>query len=370
MPGSLVLVAGDPGIGKSTLLLQAASAFAQQNGPVLYVSGEESPRQVKMRGSRLGPLSSQVLVLAETQIDVIEHHLESLQPSLAVIDSVQTMYDTELESLPGTVSQVRQCAGRLMQVAKATGLPIFLVGHVTKEGSIAGPRLLEHMVDTVLYLEGDHHLNYRILRAAKNRFGSTNELGIFEMREKGLTEVSNPSQVFLSERQERVPGSVVVAIMEGSRPFLVEVQALVSKAPPFGAPRRTSTGVDYRRTCLILAVLEKREGLGLATQDVYVNLPGGVKVAEPAADLGIALAVASSFRESPVAPDTVYFGEIGLTGEVRGVSSPERRVEEASRLGFRRCVLPAHNLQDLAGKDIEAIPVSNLPQTFKVAWQR
>ena len=369
VPGAVALVSGDPGIGKSTLLLQVAHSFTQGNScRALYVSGEESAAQLRMRSGRVGASSPGVLVLAETDMEAIEGALAEVNPSLAVVDSIQTLYDPELESGPGTVSQIRHCAGRLMRLAKETGLPVFLVGHVTKEGAIAGPRVLEHMVDTVLYLEGDRHLDYRLLRAVKNRFGSTNELGIFEMRQEGMAEVQNPSAAFLDERQAGRPGSAVVAVMEGTRPLLVEVQALVSPAPPFGSPRRAMTGLDRHRCHLVLAVLEKRAGLHLATQDVYANIPGGVRITEPAADLGVALAVASSLKDRPLRADTVFFGEVGLTGEVRAVSQPQRRLQEAFRLGFGRCVAPRGAKR--GGKQAEeVVEVRDLDQAFEAALE-
>jgi len=361
--GSLVLIGGEPGIGKSTLVLQAAQAFAEQCGTVLYVSGEESLLQVRMRAQRLGALHPRVMVAAETRMEDILAAVELLAPALVIVDSVQTLQDDALESSPGSVSQVRHCARLLMRMGKVSGRPVFLVGHVTKEGAIAGPRVLEHMVDTVLYLEGDRHLDYRLLRAVKNRFGSTNELGVFQMREDGLVEVANPSAAFLTERCAGAPGSAVIASIEGTRPLLVEVQALVSPAPPFGAPRRSSTGLDHHRLSLVLAVLEKRGRLGISTQDVFVNIPGGVRVEEPAADLGMAVAVASSLKDRAVLPETVFFGEVGLSGEIRSVNRPDDRMREAARLGFRRCVAPARGAP--RGVDgIEVAPVGDLQAAF------
>lgn len=366
--GSVVLLAGDPGIGKSTLLLQAASNFAGKHGASLYISGEESIAQLKLRAKRLGPMSDRLLVAAESQVEAIATHIERVAPALAVVDSIQSIRCADLDSPPGSVSQVRECALRLMMSAKQRGLPVFLVGHVTKEGAVAGPRVLEHMVDTVLYLEGDSNFSYRLLRAVKNRFGSTNELGVFQMVEEGLEEVPNPSAAFLMERRRGVSGSAVVATVEGTRPLLVEVQALVSSAPPYASPRRSSTGVDYHRVSLVLAILEKRVGIPLAAQDLYINVPGGVRVHEPAADLGIALALASSFKDRPLREDTVCFGEVGLTGEIRAVSMADRRVQEARRLGFERCIVP----RGAGGgrsehADSGAVPVSELAEAIQQA---
>lgn len=362
--GSLVLIGGEPGIGKSTLVLQAAQAFAECYGPVLYVSGEESLAQMRMRAQRVGADNPRIMVAAETHIGRILAVMDSLAPTLVIIDSVQTLQDDGLESAPGSVSQVRHCASLLMRAGKGSARPVFLVGHVTKEGAIAGPRVLEHMVDTVLYLEGDRHLDYRLLRAVKNRFGSTNELGVFQMREGGLAQVSNPSAVFLTERCEEAPGSAVIASIEGTRPLLVEVQALVSPAPPFGAPRRSSTGLDHHRLSLVLAVLEKRARLGISAQDVFVNIPGGVRVEEPAADLGMAIAVASNLKDRAVRSETAFFGEVGLSGEIRSVNRPEDRMREAARLGFRRCVAPARGkLRSIEG--LQVVAVGDLREAFE-----
>ena len=343
VPGSVVLIGGDPGIGKSTLLTQV-SANLSQRGTVLYVSGEESPEQIKLRADRLGLTTDNLYIVPETDIGQIQGCISALKPGMVVIDSIQTMNDPSLESAPATVSQVRSCCAVLTRIAKTSGISIFIVGHVTKEGAIAGPRVLEHMVDTVLYFEGDRHQTYRILRAVKNRFGSTDELGIFEMREEGLTEVSNPSEILLSERPLHGPGSVVTSTIEGTRPLLVEVQSLVAPSH-FAAPRRMATGVDFNRTMLILAVLEKRVGLSLANQDVYVNIAGGVKVMEPALDLAIAVAVASNQKDLAVDPSTIVIGEVGLAGEVRGVSQIDKRINEASRLGFERAIVPANSVK-------------------------
>lgn len=339
VPGSLVLLGGDPGIGKSTLLMQASGQLARGAGRVLYATGEESAQQVKLRAERLGTLAPDLYLSAETQIDVIEAHTLNLKPAFLIVDSIQTVHDPEIGSAPGTVSQVRTCCARLMRLAKSTHTTIFIVGHVTKEGTIAGPRVLEHMVDTVLYFEGDRLQAYRILRGVKNRFGSTDEIGLFEMSDAGLREVAGASELFLSQRGEQGPGSAVAAIIEGTRPLLVEVQALVSRSF-LSSPRRTTTGIDYNRACMILAVLEKRCGLRLSDKDVYVNVAGGLKVVEPAVDLAIAVALASSFRDQPVDPGVVVAGEIGLSGEVRSVNQSDRRLREAQRMGFSRMVLP------------------------------
>ena len=348
VPGSVVLIGGDPGIGKSTILTQVANNLSRIGETTLYISGEESMEQIKLRANRLGVATDKLYLASETNIEQIEACIHSLKPGAVIIDSIQTMYDPSLESAPATVGQVRTCTAVLTSIAKSTNVPVFIVGHVTKEGAIAGPRVLEHIVDTVLYFEGDPHQSYRILRAVKNRFGSTDELGIFEMCEEGLIEVANPSEILLSERPLHGPGSVVAATIEGTRPLLVEVQALVAPSY-FSAPRRMATGVDYNRTILILAVLEKRVGISMANQDVYVNIAGGVKVMEPAVDLAIAIAVASNLKDIPVDPNTVVLGEVGLAGEVRGVSQVDKRIKEASRLGFTRAIVPAHSAQK-AGK--------------------
>jgi DNA repair protein RadA/Sms len=341
--GSLVLIGGDPGIGKSTLLLQSSRALAEAGGPVLYVSGEESAGQVKLRAERLGIAPPGLYFAAENDLQLIEQHAADLRPRALVIDSIQTVFLPGLESAPGSVSQVRECGARLMMLAKRSGVATFLVGHVTKEGALAGPRVLEHLVDTVLYFEGERHHAYRILRAVKNRFGSTDEIGVFEMGDTGLAEVANPSGFFLSERPKGAPGSVIVASVEGTRPLLLELQALVTPAS-FGTPRRTVLGADYNRVCLLLAVLEKRVGFPLQSQDAFVNVAGGGRVSEPAADLGIALAAASSYLDRPVRADAVVMGEVGLTGEVRAVSALGARLKEAAALGFTTAIVPQHNL--------------------------
>ncbi|HZG57865.1 DNA repair protein RadA [Paenibacillus sp.] len=360
VPGSLILVGGDPGIGKSTLLLQTSHFLARSGLRVLYVSGEESARQIKMRAERLGAEAETLFVLCETNTDHIFEALDEVRPDVLVVDSIQTVYQPGVTSAPGSVSQVRECTGLFMRIAKQRGVATILVGHVTKEGAIAGPRLLEHMVDTVLYFEGERHNTYRMLRAVKNRFGSTNEIGLFEMVEQGLAEVKNPSELFLSERPLGVAGSTVVASMEGTRPVLVELQALVSPTN-FPSPRRMATGVDYNRLNLIIAVLEKRVGLHMQTQDAYLNVAGGVKLDEPAADLGIAVALASSFRDKPTRPEDVVFGEIGLTGEVRGVSRVDQRVNEALKLGFKRVVVPEKSMKQWTPpRGIEVVPVASV----------
>lgn len=346
VPGSVILIGGDPGIGKTKLLLQALPKLGSGGQKVLYVSGEESPRQIKMRGERLGVHDGGLYILAETSLEEIFKTVQDLQPAAIVVDSVQTVYTDQITSAPGSLSQVQEVAGQLMGFAKRSGVPVFIIGHVTKEGAIAGPRLLEHIVDTVLYFEGDKGHSYRILRAVKNRFGSTNEIGVFEMKDTGLDEVGNPSELFLAERPEKSTGSVVVSSLEGSRPILVELQALVS-ATGYSLPKRMANGVELSRVSLLLAVMEKRFGLHLSGQDVYVNVVGGISIDEPAIDLGIVAAVTSSLRERPVDHRTVLLGEVGLGGEVRAVSQAELRIREAAKMGFRRCFLPERNLAKL-----------------------
>ncbi len=366
--GSLVLIGGDPGIGKSTLLLQVSSQLANKNHSVLYISGEESLRQTKLRAERLGVMSDQLLVYAETNLEDISLTIESIKPDFVIIDSIQTVFHPEITSAPGSVSQVRECTSELMRIGKTKGIAIFIVGHVTKEGSIAGPRLLEHMVDTVLYFEGERHHTYRILRAVKNRFGSTNEMGIFEMKESGLEEVENPSEIFLEERSRGASGSTVVASMEGTRPVLVEIQALISPTS-FGNPRRMATGIDHNRVPLLMAVLEKRVGLLLQNQDAYIKVAGGVKLDEPAIDLAIAVSIASSFRDKPTRPTDCIIGEVGLTGEVRRVSRIEQRVQEAAKLGFERVILPANNLSGWkCSERIQLIGVSSVSEALKAVF--
>lgn len=390
VPGAVMLVGGDPGIGKSTLLTHVAHHLATNTSlsfsgrgvegegglltshaprltPVLYVSGEESLPQIKMRCERLGVLAEGFLVVNETEIGTILHHIDKSKPALVVIDSIQTTYDPALDSAPGTVSQVRNCATALTRVAKAGGPPIFLIGHVTKEGTLAGPRVLEHMVDTVLYFEGDRHHAYRLLRAVKNRFGATDEIGIFEMCEEGLREVANPSAALLAERTANASGSAVAPTLEGTRPLLVEIQALVTRSF-LANPRRASTGIDLNRVNMLLAVLEKRVGLRLGEQDVYVNVAGGVRIVEPATDLAVTMAVASSFREQPIDPATVLIGEVGLGGEVRAVSQVEKRLREAARLGFRHAILSRHNMGRMPkGLDVGIVPVSNVLEAVNAA---
>lgn len=344
--GSVVLIGGDPGIGKSTLVLQMLNQVSALRGKALYVSGEESPAQIKMRALRLGVKTENLYVLAETQLEEILHAADGLQPQVLVVDSVQTVFTSELPSAPGSVSQVREVSGRLMLHAKRTGVPTFLIGHVTKDGAIAGPRVLEHIVDTVLYFEGDKGHSFRVLRAVKNRFGSTNEIGVFEMKESGLAEVANPSELFLAERPADATGSVVVSSLEGTRPILAELQALVAPSK-LTMPRRTCIGVDFNRVSLLLAVLEKRVGMHLMGMDVFVNIVGGLKIDEPAIDLGVIAAVASSFREKPINAQTVVMGEVGLAGEVRAISQAESRLKDAAKLGFTRCVLPMLNVEKL-----------------------
>lgn len=347
VPGSLVLVGGDPGIGKSTLLLQVCQRMARMK-KILYISGEESQAQIKLRANRMGKFTPNLLLLCETSLETIRGVIEKERPELVVIDSIQTMYSEDVSSAPGSVSQVRESSNIFMQLAKGLCIPIFIVGHVTKEGTVAGPRVLEHMVDTVLYFEGDRHASYRILRAVKNRFGSTNEIGVFEMRQDGLAEVENPSEYMLSGKPENASGSVVACSMEGTRPILIEIQALVCRSN-FGMPRRTAAGTDYNRVNLLMAVLEKRLGLSLGNCDAYVNIAGGIRMNEPAIDLGIVMAIMSSYRNRPIDEKTIVFGEVGLSGEVRAVSMPEQRVNEAKKLGFETCILPEVSLKMVKG---------------------
>ena len=345
VPGSMILVGGDPGIGKSTLLLQVCQHLAEVQN-VLYISGEESLAQIKLRANRMGEFSDRLKLLCETNLDIIRSVIEKKRPATVIIDSIQTMYNEEVGSAPGSVSQVRESTNVLMQLAKGLGISIFIVGHVTKEGTVAGPRVLEHMVDTVLYFEGDRHASYRILRGVKNRFGSTNEIGVFEMRGDGLWEVQNPSEYMLNGRPENASGSVVACSMEGTRPILIEIQALVCKSN-FGMPRRTATGTDYNRVNLLMAVLEKRIGLHISDYDAYVNIAGGLRMNEPAIDLGLILAIVSSYKNRPIDEKTIVFGEVGLSGEVRAVNMPQQRVAEARKLGFETCILPKVSLKSI-----------------------
>ena len=366
VPGSLILVGGDPGIGKSTLLLQVCRNLSDKALDVLYISGEESLRQIKMRANRLGEFGDRLSLLCEINLEVIEEIIRKLQPKVVVIDSIQTMYSEEVKAAPGSVSQVRESTAVLLQLAKGLGITIFIVGHVTKEGTVAGPRVLEHMVDTVLYFEGDRHASYRILRGVKNRFGSTNEIGVFEMREQGLMEVANASSFMLDGKPENASGSVVVCSMEGTRPMLLEIQALVCTSS-FGLPRRQAVGTDTNRVNLLMAVLEKRVGMSLANCDAYVNLAGGIKVSEPAIDLGIVMAIASSFKNRAVPDGMLAFGEVGLSGEVRSVSMAQTRVKEAAKLGFHTCIVPAVCVQAIGqGPGMKIIGVSSVSEAIDV----
>ena len=357
VPGSLVLVGGDPGIGKSTLLLQTCRSLSDQHTSVLYISGEESLQQIKMRADRIGTFSDDMMLLCETNLDLIQGVMEERRPQVVVVDSIQTMFRESVNSAPGSVSQVREATSVLMRLAKERGIAIFVVGHVTKEGTVAGPRVLEHMVDTVLYFEGDRYAAYRILRAVKNRFGSTNEIGVFEMCQTGLREVPNPSEYMLDGKPQNASGSIVVCTMEGTRPLLVEIQALVCHSA-FGMPRRTAAGVDYNRVNLLMAVLEKTVGVKLSDQDAYINIAGGMKISEPAVDLGLVLSIISSFRNRPIAEDVICFGEVGLSGEVRSVNMVEQRIAEARKLGFKQCILPKvcmKNIQQVDGMQLKGV---------------
>lgn len=366
VPGSLILVGGDPGIGKSTLLLQVCRELAQDGNEVLYISGEESLKQIKIRANRLGDFSDKLMLLCEINLEIIEETIRKYKPKAVVIDSIQTMYSEEVKAAPGSVSQVRESTNLLLQLAKGLGITIFIVGHVTKEGTVAGPRVLEHMVDTVLYFEGDRHASYRILRGVKNRFGSTNEIGVFEMQEKGLAEVANASSFMLDGKPENASGSVVVCSMEGTRPILLEIQALVCRSN-FGLPRRQAAGTDTNRVNLLMAVLEKRVGLTLSDCDAYINLAGGMKVSEPALDLGIVMAVASSFKNRAIDDKTVVFGEVGLSGEVRSVNMTETRVKEAMKLGFTTCIVPAVCMESLKNiKGMKIIGVASVSEAIDV----
>jgi DNA repair protein RadA/Sms len=368
VPGSLVLIGGDPGIGKSTLLLQVSALLANKGHRVLYMSGEESIRQTKLRAERLGVKSAELYIYSETNLELVNEAIDSVQPKFVVIDSIQTVHHPEVTSAPGSVSQVRECTAELMRIAKTKNIAIFLVGHVTKEGQIAGPRILEHMVDTVLYFEGERHHTYRILRSQKNRFGSTNEIAIFEMLQGGLKEVLNPSELFLQERSQGAAGSTVVASMEGTRPILVEIQALVTPTS-FNYPKRMASGIDQNRVQLLMAVLEKRMGMLLQTQDAYIKVAGGVKLDEPAIDLAVLTTIVSSYRDVAVSAHDCFIGEVGLTGEVRRVSRVEQRVQEAAKLGFKRAIIPASNIGGWDfPKGIKVIGVESINDALKEAF--
>ena len=364
--GSLVLVGGDPGIGKSTLLIQVSSNVANSGKKVLYISGEESASQIKMRAQRLGIKSDNLYIFAENNLSIIEAHLESVNPDLIIVDSIQTVFSPEITSAPGTVSQIKEGTSRFMKISKKMGISTFVVGHVTKEGALAGPKVVEHMVDTVLYFEGERFNTYRLVRAVKNRFGSTNELGVFEMREIGLVELENPSKILISEKPKDVAGSVIISTVEGTRPMLLELQALVSPTS-FGIPKRTATGVDYNRVSLLMAVLEKRVGMQIQNQDVYINVVGGIKINEPSIDLGIVMSIASSFRNIPIDGNVAITGEVGLTGEIRAVSFIEKRIAECKKLGFTKIIIPKSNYE--AVKDIKGIdicPVDSVRQAINI----
>lgn len=362
--GSLVLIGGDPGIGKSTILLQVAKSMASQRLKVLYVSGEESLKQTKLRADRLSMGEADVYLVSENNMGIITKYIEDLQPDLLIVDSIQTVYNPEVTSAPGSVSQVREATNTLMNISKGKGISTFIVGHVTKSGSIAGPKVLEHMVDTVLYFEGERHNVFRILRAVKNRFGSTNEIGIFEMTNRGLEEVKNPSQIFLSNRPMNAAGSVVTASMEGTRPVLVEIQSLISQTN-FNMPRRMAIGLDYNKMIMLMAVLEKKVGMQLYNQDGYINVVGGMTLSEPAIDLALIASIASSFRNALIPADTIIFGEVGLTGEVRSVNHAQSRINEASKMGFKKVILPKGNIEKLTySKDVKVIGVEDVESAF------
>lgn len=366
VPGSLLLVGGDPGIGKSTLLLQVCQRLCEDKHQVLYISGEESLKQIKLRANRMGEFTEDLLLLCETNLEIVKNVIQKRKPEVVITDSIQTMYSEEVASAPGSVSQVRESTNVFMQLAKGLGISIFIVGHVTKEGTVAGPRVLEHMVDTVLYFEGDRHASYRILRGVKNRFGSTNEIGVFEMRQNGLVEVENPSEFMLNGKPENASGSVVACSMEGTRPILIEIQALVCSSN-FGMPRRTAAGTDYNRVNLLMAVLEKRVGIHLSNYDAYVNIAGGIKMNEPAVDLGIVMAVVSSYKNQPIDEKTIVFGEVGLSGEVRAVNMPEQRVVEAKKLGFTTCIMPEVSREVVKNiKGIKIIGVKTINEALQV----
>lgn len=364
VPGSAILIGGAPGIGKSTLTLQALYYLSKQNMPTLYISGEESSEQIKLRAERLNVSSSCLYVFTENALEAILEAIDKIKAKVAVIDSIQTIFTEGLSSAPGSVSQVREATAELVRLAKRINLAIFIIGHLTKEGAIAGPRILEHIVDTVLYFEGEKGHSYRILRAIKNRFGSTNEIGVFEMKDCGLTEVNNPSQIFLAQRPINMPGSVVIATLEGTRPILVELQALVTPSP-LAIPRRTSIGIDPYRLSLLVAILEKKVGLNLGQQDIFFNVAGGIKVDEPGADLGVVAAIASSLLNKAILPSWVLLGEVGLTGEIRGINQPEIRIIEAKKLGFTKAILPKHNIKYIKHRDLELIGVERVEEAFQ-----
>ena len=367
--GSLVLVGGEPGIGKSTLILQLCDKVKGE-GKILYVSGEESAEQIKLRADRLNIKNDDILFLGETDIDIIDQNIEELNPKLVIIDSMQTMYSEDISSAPGSVSQVREITSRIMKICKSRKITTIIIGHVTKDGNIAGPRVLEHMVDTVLYIEGERYFSYRMIRGVKNRFGSTNEVGMFEMQEKGMVEITNPSSILISEREDNPSGSVVVATVEGTRPLLVELQALVTQSV-FGLPRRTANGIDYNRLTLLVAVMEKKAGFMLGNQDVYLNVVGGLKVNEPALDLGIILATASSFKNVSIPKGVIALGEVGLTGEVRTINMMEKRLKEAERLGFKKCIIPENNKKLLKESyKLDIIGVKNINEAMKAIGLR
>lgn len=361
VPGGLVLVGGDPGIGKSTLLLQVCQNMANSGLNVLYISGEESLKQIRLRANRMGDFSDSLKLLSETNLETIEATVLDQKPDAVVVDSIQTMYREDIGTAPGSVGQVRESTNSLMQLAKGENIPIFIVGHVTKEGTVAGPRMLEHMVDTVLYFEGDKQAVYRIIRGVKNRFGSTNEIGVFEMRNNGLNQVLNPSEYMLEGRAKDASGTVVACLMEGTRPMLVEIQALLSRTN-FGQPRRTAVGTDYNRVNLLMAVIEKRIGLQMADYDAYVNIAGGMKVTEPALDLALVMAFISSFKNRVISPDTIVFGEVGLAGEVRAISQAEQRVAEAKKLGFKKVIMPAVSLKNIKEDGIELVGINDIKE--------
>jgi len=364
--GSLVLLGGEPGIGKSTLILQICDKIVGE-GKVLYVSGEESAEQIKMRADRLKINNEDIMFLGETDINIVNQAIIDINPKLVIIDSIQTMYSEEISAAAGSVSQVREITSQVMRVCKSRAITTIIIGHVTKEGNIAGPRVLEHMVDTVLYLEGERYFSYRILRGVKNRFGSTNEIGMFEMKEEGICEVTNPSDILISEREDNPSGSCIVSCMEGTRPILVELQSLTSQTI-YGYPKRTANGIDFNRLSLLIAVLEKKAGLMLSSQDVYMNVVGGLKINEPSIDLGIIMATASSFKNKPIPKDMVIMGEVGLTGEVRRINLIEKRIKEAERLGFKKCIIPESNKKDLKDKyKLDIISVRNVNEAIKKA---